>query len=97
MPELAERPKGPSPVTAERVLLRVFVQAYLATAHEKPQRRARAFLRRASSLLSDEESLAVVLPIRAKATDREISSARRDALAIYEQLEPFFVAALPPE
>lgn len=85
---------APSP---EMVLIRVFVQAYLSSAHEKPRRRARAFLEAATRTLADEESVATLLPIRPKHERSAVAAARKEAIALYRQLLPAFIATLPPE
>lgn len=99
MPE--QEPKSDAaelpPPSAELVLIRVFVQASLATAHEKPKHRARALLARASSILRDEETVALLLPIRSASERASVTRARREALAMFRQLMPTFVAELPPE
>lgn len=86
----------PSP-SAELVLIRVFVSAYLRTAHEKPRRRAPALLEHAARLLDNEESVALLLPIRPPAMRAELSRARRQALTMFRQLLPSLIASVPPQ
>lgn len=97
MAETASQPDDLPAASPELVLIRVFVQAYIATAHEKPRRRARAFLHRASTILADEESVSMLLPIRPAAAHAEVSRARRQALAMFRQLVPALTAELPWE
>jgi hypothetical protein len=98
---LAERPaevcEHPIVPTAEMVLIRVFVSAFLATADEKPKRRARAFLDAATRMLADEESVSVLLPHMPAAERLAVNRARRQAITLYRALLPTFVAKLPPE
>lgn len=79
------------------VLIRVFVEAYLATAHLKPRARARAFLDVATNALATEESVALVFPIRPTSEHARVSLARRQAVALFRQYLPVFIARLPPE
>lgn len=83
------------PPSAEMVLIRVFVTSYLATAHERPRKRADAFLAEAARLLENEHTVALLLPIRGAEAHRQLSSARRQAMALFRQLVPTFVASLP--
>lgn len=89
-------PELPAP-SAEMVLIRVFVQSYLATAHVKPRLRARAFLDAAARSLADEESIATLLPIRPARDHAAVAEARKQAIGIFRQLMPAFVAKLPSE
>lgn len=82
------------PPSAELVLIRVFVTAYLATT---TPRRANAFLREAARLLESEESVALLLPIRGASQYAQVAMARRSAVALFRQLMPTFVACLPGE
>lgn len=94
----AERSVEPTPIPGPGVvLLRVFVEAYLATAHEKPRRRARAFLDHASRLLATEESLARSFPLRPSGDHAAMTQARQEAIALYRAFLPTFIAAIPPE
>jgi hypothetical protein len=79
------------------VLMRVFLEAHLATAHEKPARRARAFLSMAARSLADEESIATVMPIRPSSEHAAQAEARRQAIAWARQMMPVFLARLPKE
>lgn len=80
----------PAP-SAEMVLLRLFVQSYLATA---PRRRAEAFLRHATKLLETEEGLSLLLPIRPQMHDAARSEARQEAVIMFRQLLPALVASM---
>lgn len=92
-PEAEELP-APS---AELVLIRVFVTSYLATAHERPRKRAEAFLSEAARLLESESSVALLLPIRPPSQHAELARVRREAVTLFRQLVPTFVASLPGE
>lgn len=85
------------PPSAELVLIRVFVEAYLATAHEKPRRRARAFLDASASILQNEETVALVTPIRPAAEHAKVTEARKQAAEMFRRLRPIFLAKLPPD
>lgn len=82
----------PAP-SAEIVLIRVFVQAYLATTS---RRRADAFLQHAAGILEDEESVSLLLPIRPSWQHGAVARARRGAVAIFRQVLPALIASLPP-
>lgn len=97
MPELASEPDELPCPSAELVLIRVMVTAFLKTAHMKPRSRAREFVRIASDLLADEESAALVFPIRPASQQQHAARARRQAVAMYRQYLPVFMAALPHE
>lgn len=90
------REELPAP-SAELVLIRVAIQAYMASAHEKPRRRARAFLTAASSILADEQSVSELLPIRPATAHARVMASRRAAVAIWRQMLPVFIAKLPRE
>jgi hypothetical protein len=75
--------------------MRVFVEAYIATAHLKPKVRAAAFLDLATDILATEESVALTLPIRPMSNAAGVSRARRGALALFRQYLPTFLARLP--
>lgn len=86
----------PAP-SAELVLIRVMVCAYLATAHERPKRRGRAFVREAARLLNSEDSVTLLLPGRSVGHHAGVTEAGRRAIAHFKQLLPTMLAALPPE
>lgn len=90
-PSGAEELPEPS---AELVLIRAFVVSYLSTCHLKPSARAEAFLRHASELLATEDSVALLFPIRPETRQAEVNRARRQAVTLFRQLTPTFVAAL---
>lgn len=96
-PRAGEMPAANPRPSAEFVLLRVFVEAYLATAHEKPRRRARSFLDAAAGILEDEQTVASVRPIRPSSDHLAMVQARREALAMFERLRPTLLARLPTE
>lgn len=81
------------PPSAELVLIRVFVEAFLETA---PRKQARAFMRVAAGILADEASLALTFPIRPKSDAAKTADARRKALAQFRALLPVLIARLPP-
>lgn len=83
----------PAP-SAVLVLIRVLVQSYLATCG---RRRAEAFLRYASELLADEESITQLLPLRPASQHAEVTKARREAVALFRRYVPAFIAAMPRE
>lgn len=87
--EAAESLPAPS---AEIVLLRVFAEAFLTV---MPRRKAERFLRVVSEIMATEESVSLVLPIRPASQSGEIRRARREAMSLYKQLLPTFVARLP--
>lgn len=96
----SEQTTEPEPLpapSAELVLIRVFVTSYLATAHERPKKRAEAFLSEAARLLESESSVALLLPMRPPSQHSELSKARRQAVTLFRQLVPTFVASLPGE
>lgn len=80
---------------ASYVLIRVFVEAYLSTAHLPRKERAPAFLQVASEILANEESVSLLLPIRPASEHAAVSSARRAALALYRQYLPVLLARVP--
>lgn len=86
----------PAP-SAEMVLIRVAIESYLATAHMKPRERSRAFFDKASSILADEESVALLFPIRPASGHSSVSRARREAVAIWQAFAPTFLARIPRE
>ncbi len=88
--EAAEAELLPAP-SAELVLIRVMVSAYLATA---PRRRSEAFLRQAAKLLENEEAVSLLLPMRPPAQQAELSRARREAVAMFRQLLPVLIASV---
>lgn len=84
----------PAP-SAELVLIRVMVCSYLATSGERPKRRGAAFLSEAARLLENEDTVALLLPIRPASQHAELARARRRAVTLFRQLLPTFVASLP--
>lgn len=82
------------PPSPELVLIRIFVESYLATV---PRKRAMAFMKQASEILATEESMALLFPIRPQSDHASIARARRQALAMYRQLMPTLLARMPPE
>lgn len=86
----------PAP-SAELVLIRVFVESYLATAHRKPRERARSFMTVAAGILADEESVSLVFPIRPAPDQGAATRARRQALVMFRQLLPTLLARIPHE
>lgn len=97
MSGLESEPEGLPTPSAELVLIRVFVTAYLATAHTRPRKRADAFLTEASRLLESERTVALLLPIRPADQHAELSRARKQAVGLFRQLVPTFIASLPGE
>ncbi|WP_332690049.1 hypothetical protein [Devosia sp.] len=87
-------PEELPPPSAEIVLLRVFVSAYLTTNSRK---KGDAFLRAAAEILASEESLAAVMPIRGASQAAAVSKARRGAIALFRALTPTFLGRLGPK
>jgi hypothetical protein len=85
------------PSTPEWVAMRVFVAAYLKTAHLKPRARAAAFVREASAMFDNEENLGLLFPIRPSSQSSDVSRSRRQAMAMYRQYLPTFIACIPEE
>lgn len=83
-----ERLPAPS---AEIVLIRVALSAYLSTVSKK---RGDALLRTMAELLTSEETLSQLLPIRPAADHVAVSRARRGALAIFRALLPTWLAVV---
>ena len=84
------------PPSAEMILLRVFVEALLECCKVPRKRRARVFIDTAASILANEESLSLIVPIRPTTQMAEVNRARRQALAIFRAYAPTFLARLPP-
>jgi hypothetical protein len=94
VPELAVLPEVDlPPPSAELVLIRTFVAAYLATCHLKPGRRAKAFIRAAADMLESEESMSHINAIRSSPAERQCAITRRQAVAMFRRYVPTFVAA----
>jgi hypothetical protein len=74
------------------VLLRVFVESYLATA---PRKKGEKFLRMAGEALAEEELLASVFQIRPSRQHAAVRRARKEAAAIFERYLPVWLARLP--
>jgi hypothetical protein len=81
---------------ASLVLLGIFVEAFVATAHEKPSRRARSFLTAATKGLSDLQDVTRLLPIRSTQEHEAEAEATREAITWARQRLPGFMARLPP-
>lgn len=94
MPELAHSPEDLPPPSAELVLWRVSVEAFIASAGRK---RSERFLRLMAEKLANEENLSQVFHIRPSADALRVQRARREAAAMFERFLPVFLARLPPE
>ena len=81
------------PPSAELVLMRVFVESFLETA---PPKQARAFMRVATAILENEQSVSLAFPLRPSPKQPEITRARMLAVALYQQLLPTLMARVPP-
>ena len=92
-PEGAVAPEEMPAPSAELILIRVFVEAFLATSTPK---RARAFMSVATSILADEESVSLAFPIRPTQRQPQLTRARRGAVGLYKQLLPTLMARVPP-
>jgi hypothetical protein len=77
---------------AALVLIRVLVQAHLATIS---RRRGEAFLRHATEILASEENLELLFPIRPRTQHAALNKARREAVGLFRQLLPSLIASLP--
>lgn len=86
----AEELPPPSP---ELVLIRVFVESFLQTA---PPEQAQAFMDAATSILADEATASLVIPIRAKPQYGRTAKARREAVAHFRALRSVLMARVPP-
>lgn len=84
----SERDAMPAP-SAEIVLMRVAISAYLETNSKK---KGDAFLRSMAEILRDEESLSAIVPIRPAVNAKDVAHARRGAIALFRALLPTFVA-----
>lgn len=96
MPALLDpstRDELPDP-SAPLVISRVIVEAWLRTV---PRRTGAMFLENLACVLSNQEEMACVVPIRR--TDSGIAAARaeREALAALRQMLPVFIATLPKD
>ncbi|HEY9219513.1 MAG TPA: hypothetical protein VIO94_15810 [Phenylobacterium sp.] len=90
-----ERPSSADdmpPPSAEIVLVRVAISAYLATNSRK---KGDAFLRAMAEILRDEESLSSIVPIRPAPNAANLQGARRGAIALFRALLPTLIAKLP--
>jgi hypothetical protein len=82
------------PATPERILIRVAIEAYLATCHMKPRERGRAFFEFGSKLLMNEKSVAALFPIRTRDSRDRLDVVRLQACAIWSEWAPTFMARL---
>jgi hypothetical protein len=92
MPERAHKPEELPPPSAELVLWRVSVEAYLACAGKK---RSERFLQLMAEKLANEENLSQVFQIRPTEDAIRVRRARREAVAMFERYLPIFLARLP--
>lgn len=74
------------------VLWRVAIECFIAMNRRKDGEK---FLRLMAEKLASEESLAEVLPIRPAAMYADQRRARRQAIAIFKQVVPVFLARVP--
>lgn len=79
--------------SAELTLIRVLVEAHLATCSRKKGER---FLRLTAEKLADEESLSAVIPFSGASQHSGVRTARRQAAEVYRRLLPLFIARLSP-
>jgi hypothetical protein len=97
---ISKRSEEPEPAipppTPERILIRVALEAYMATAHSKPRQRARAFFDFGSRLLQNEETVSALFPVKSNASRGELNRVRREACAIWEGWAPTLLARIPP-
>lgn len=93
MPESANAVDIPGP-SAEMVLFRVFMQAFL---QEVSRKRGERVIRAMAERLAREQSLSTILPIRPHAQTEAVRRARQGAAIIFEAYVPHLMDALPPE
>lgn len=82
------------PPSAELVLIRVQTEALMAVLGPA---KSRKLLRLMAEKLAWQETLSNVRVFRPVDEMAKVRTARRQAAAIFERLEPSLVAALPPE
>jgi hypothetical protein len=79
--------------SAELTMLRVLVEAHLATVSRK---RGVAYLRTVAETLEREEGLSAIVPIRGRVPAAAVT-ARREALAWFQQALPVWLARVTGE
>lgn len=92
MPERAIKSDELPEPSAELVLWRVSVEAFIACAGRK---RSEKFLRLMAEKLANEDNLASVFQIRPNSDAVRVSKARKQAVAMFEKYLPIFLARLP--
>ena len=90
---LADTDELPEP-SAELVLLRVAVEVFIATADLK-KGRGLAAMKLASEILATEESVSLLFPIRPSSQHVAVNTARLQAIAMFKQWIPVFLARVP--
>jgi hypothetical protein len=95
MPEFQTRSVDGLPdVDVSLVLIRTGAEAIIRTFG---RRKGEKFLREWLTILSDEEKMSVILPIRPTRDRPAVMRARRQALLWLESVQPTLTAAIPPE
>lgn len=80
------------PPSAELVLLRVAIEAFIATA---PRKRSERFLKLMAQTLAREENLSGLFHIRPMSDRAAVQRARRQASAMFEAYLPVWLAGIP--
>lgn len=90
-PEYRSKPEDLPAPSAELVLWRVAVEAFLDT---MPRKKGEAFLIRMGELLASEEAVSNILPIRPDSETEMVQAARVQAVAMFRQYLRVFMARL---
>lgn len=93
MPEVLDQPQTVQlpPASAELVLWRVHVEAFIAVMGRK---KAERYLQLMAVKLADEENMAAVFHIRPVREQESVRIARTQAAAIFQRYMPIFLARL---
>lgn len=92
IPEMERSLPSDVPVpTAEMILLRVCISAYLA---DLPKSKAQRYLQRVAEALANEEAMSSVVPIRPSPQQAQLDRARRRAIALFRMCLPIFLACM---
>lgn len=95
MPDAVSPPEELPPPSAELVLIRVMVEAFLVSADLPKGKRAFGAVRVASEILATEETVAALFPVRPRSQQAAQARARRQAIAMFREWTPLFAARLP--
>lgn len=91
MPDLATAPGELPEPSAELVMLRVLVEAHVAS---MPRKKSERFLRMVAEKLAEEEALSAVFHIRPQTQRARLRISRRQAAEWYRCWLPTFVARM---